>query len=135
MKNTEATTADQTAAVAEQGAPVAPPKASPKKAGSQKKAAPKAKKSAKVAAPKKEAKTPRRARAQKGAQEERSNKKAEIIAMMRRAKGTTLAEIVETTGWLKHTVRGFVSLLGSKGGLTIESSKNAGGDRTYRIAK
>ena len=81
------------------------------------------------------AKGQRRARAQKGAAEARTNKKAEVIAMMKRAKGATLAEITEATGWLKHTVRGFVSLLGSKGGLSIESSKNAEGERTYKIAK
>jgi hypothetical protein len=76
-----------------------------------------------------------RARAQKGADESRSNKKAEVIAMMKRAKGVTLAEIVETTGWQKHTVRGFVSILGSRGGQKIESSKNAAGERSYHIAK
>jgi Protein of unknown function (DUF3489) len=66
---------------------------------------------------------------------DRTNKKAEVIAMMKRAKGATLAEIMETTGWQKHTVRGFVSILGSKGGQSIESSKNAAGERTYKIAK
>ncbi len=66
---------------------------------------------------------------------ERSNKKAEVIAMMARAKGATLAEIIEATGWQKHTVRGFVSILGSKGGHTIESAKNAAGERTYKLAK
>lgn len=81
------------------------------------------------------AKATRRARAKKGATEARSNKKAEVIAMMRRAQGATLAEIVETTGWQKHTVRGFISILGNKGGLKIESSKNAAGARNYRIAK
>src|ERR1700737_5025320 len=30
---------------------------------------------------------------------ERSNKKAEVIAMMRRAKGVTLAEICQAIGW------------------------------------
>src|SRR5258706_13678715 len=40
------------------------------------------------------AKAPRRARAQKGATETRSNKKAEVIAMMKRAKGAKLAEIM-----------------------------------------
>ena len=76
----------------------------------------------------------RRAKAQKGATE-RSNKKAEVIAMMKRVKGATLAEIMEATGWQAHTVRGFVSILGSKGGEKIESSKNAAGERTYRMAK
>jgi hypothetical protein len=55
--------------------------------------------------------------------------------MMKRAKGVTLAQIVEATGWQKHTIRGFVSLLGSKGGEKIESSKSTAGDRTYRIVK
>jgi hypothetical protein len=80
------------------------------------------------------AKAPRSARAQKGA-ESRSNKKAEVIAMMKRAKGVTLDEIIEATGWQKHTVRGFVSILGSKGGEKIESAKNTAGDRTYKIGK
>jgi uncharacterized protein DUF3489 len=66
---------------------------------------------------------------------EQSNKKAAVIAMMKRAKGATLAEIVEATGWQAHTVRGFDSILGSKGGEKIESSKNAPGERTYKIAK
>jgi integrase/recombinase XerD len=74
------------------------------------------------------------AQAQKGATESRSNKKAEVIAMMKRAKGVSLAEIVEATGWQKHTIRGFVSILGSKGGQKIESSKNTAGERSYRIA-
>ena len=66
---------------------------------------------------------------------DRANKKAEVIAMMKRAKGATLAEIMAATEWQAHTVRGFVSILGSKGGEKIESSKNAAGERTYKIAK
>jgi hypothetical protein len=72
---------------------------------------------------------------QAGGKAQRSNKKAEVIAMMMRAKGVTLAEIMQATGWQKHTVRGFVSILGSKGGHSIESSKNAAGERIYRITK
>ena len=66
---------------------------------------------------------------------ERNNKKAEVITLMKRTKGATLAEIMAATKWQAHTVRGFVSILGSKGGLKIESSKNDGGDRVYSIAK
>ena len=66
---------------------------------------------------------------------DRTNKKAEVIAMMKRAKGATLAEIMAATKWQAHTVRGFVSILGSKGGEKIESSKSAAGERTYKIAK
>jgi hypothetical protein len=64
---------------------------------------------------------------------ERSNKKAEVIALMKRTTGATLAEIMNTTGWQAHTVRGFVSILGKKGGEKIESSKSAAGERTYKI--
>lgn len=85
-------------------------------------------------APAKPAKRAGAKQSAKGA-EERSNKKAEVVAMMKRAKGATLAEIMEATGWQKHTVRGFVSILRSKGGVKVESSKNADGERTYRIAK
>jgi hypothetical protein len=42
--------------------------------------------------------------------------------MMNRAKGFALAEVMEATSWQAHTVRGFVSILGSKGGLKIEPS-------------
>ena len=99
---------------APQAAPVAPAKGKSKKAP---------------------AKAKRRDTARKGATEARANKKAEVIAMMKRAKGATLAEIVAATGWQRHTVRGFVSILGSKGGEKTESSKNAAGERAYRIAK
>jgi len=78
------------------------------------------------------------ARAKKAAgksKADRTNKKAEVIAMMKRAKGATLPEIMKATGWQPHTVRGFVSILGSKGGEKIESSKNAAGERTSKIWK
>jgi hypothetical protein len=81
------------------------------------------------------AKAAGRAPAQKDAKQDRVNKKAGVVALMQRAKGVTLEEILDNTGWQKHTVRGFVSLLGSKGGFTVESSKNTAGDRTYRIVK
>ena len=54
---------------------------------------------------------------------------------MKRAKGASLAEIMKATGWPPHTVRGFVSILGSKGGEKIESLKSAESERVYRISK
>jgi hypothetical protein len=55
--------------------------------------------------------------------------------MMKRAKGATIAEIMQATSWQAHTVRGFISILGSKGGQKIESTRSAAGERTYRAAK
>jgi Protein of unknown function (DUF3489) len=52
-------------------------------------------------------KASRSARAQKAATESRTNKKAEVTAMMKRTKGATLPDIMEATGRHKHTVRGF----------------------------
>jgi len=42
---------------------------------------------------------------------------------------------MKATGWRSHTVLGFVSILVSNGGEKIESSKNAAGERTYKIGK
>jgi hypothetical protein len=89
---------------------------------------------AKKAKPAKKARQPKKM-AGKQQKADRSNKKAEVIAMMKRPKGATLAEIMAATKWQAHTVRGFVSILGSKGGEKIESSKSADGERTYKIAK
>ena len=53
---------------------------------------------------------------------ERANKKAEVIAMMKRTKGAALAEIMGVTEW-QAPGRGFVSILRSKEGLRIESNR------------
>jgi hypothetical protein len=92
---------------------------------------PKRKPAKKAKSAKKTARVKKAAAKPKG---EGTNKKAEVIAMMKRAKGVTLAEIMKATSWQPHTVRGFVSILGSKGGEKIES-KNAAGERTYKIGK
>jgi hypothetical protein len=49
----------------------------------------------------KKAKSAKNARAAKKpvSKPDRTNKKAEVIAMMKRAGGATLAEIMKTTGW------------------------------------
>jgi hypothetical protein len=45
-----------------------------------------------------------------------------------------VAEITVTTKWQAHALRGFVNTPGQQGREKIES-KNAAGERTYRIAK
>ena len=135
---TNAETNDKAAAVAEQGATVAPEKAPSKKGASQKKGAPKAKKSAKAAAPKKEAKTSKKAAAKserKATAPRAESKGAKILEMIARAKGATLAEIMKATDWQAHSVRGFISTAAKKHKVNIESSKNEAGDRVYKIAK
>jgi hypothetical protein len=62
-------------------------------------------------------------------------KQAQLIAMLRRNEGATIAQIVAATGWQPHTVRGaFAGALKKKLGLTVTSEKVEGGERVYRIA-
>jgi hypothetical protein len=62
-------------------------------------------------------------------------KQAQLIAMLRRREGATIAQIVAATGWQPHTVRGaFAGALKKRLGLTVTSEKVEGGQRVYRIA-
>jgi hypothetical protein len=63
------------------------------------------------------------------------SKGAKIIDLLGKAKGATLAELMEATGWQAHSIRGFLSTAAKKQSLTIESTKSESGLRTYRIAK
>ncbi len=65
----------------------------------------------------------------------RSGTKQELlISMLRRKSGATIYQIVEATGWQKHTARGAMAgALKKRLGLTIESEKVEGRGRVYRI--
>ena len=139
----EATTAVETAVVAEQGAAVAPKKASSKKGASKRQGAPKAKKGAskkesKPAATKKAAKKEakpagKKASKAKDGQPREGSKKQIVIDMMRRKDGATMAEIAKATGWQNHSIRGFVAGALKKMDLPVASFKNEAGERCYRI--
>lgn len=60
-------------------------------------------------------------------------KVALILSLMRRKGGVALEELMEKLEWQRHTVRGFVSTLGSKHGIKIDSTKETRG-RVYRTA-
>jgi hypothetical protein len=56
---------------------------------------------------------------------EPTNKKAEVIALMKHAKGATLTEIMKATGWQARTVRppwGFLALRSSRAPLAVKSA-------------
>jgi len=64
-----------------------------------------------------------------------NSKQAQVIALLQRPEGTTITQICEATGWQSHTVRGtFAGAFKKKLGLDITSSKEAGGERIYRLA-
>lgn len=61
-------------------------------------------------------------------------KQAQIIALLQRPEGASIAEIVEATGWLAHSARGLISGgLKKKLGLQITSVKEQGRGSVYRI--
>ncbi len=64
-----------------------------------------------------------------------NSKQAEVIRMLQRPEGATIGQIAEATKWLPHTIRGtFAGAFKKKLGLDITSTKEAGGERVYRIA-
>jgi hypothetical protein len=63
------------------------------------------------------------------------SKTAQVVAMLQRKNGATLAEIMDKMGWQRHTVRGFMAGAMKKAGFTVESFKPEGGERSYRINK
>jgi hypothetical protein len=127
----ETSTAPATATGAQ---PKAPKKASvakrarhgaPTKAKATKKASPakKAPKGAKGAKP---------AKKESGARE--GSKTSQILDLLKRSGGVTLAEIMKATGWQAHSVRGFISgTLRKKLGLPVTSTKTEAGERSYSV--
>jgi hypothetical protein len=135
MTNAETTTA---AAVAEQGAHVAPEKGTSKKVATKKRGAPRGRKTARSAKPKKAPRASKKAvkTEPKAAAPRAESKGAQILALIRRPKGATLAELAKLTGWQNHSIRGFLSgALRKKMGLTVESIRRENGERVYSLKK
>ena len=85
-------------------------------------------------APKK-AKATKTAKSKEGAAVPREfSKKAIVLEMLRRKEGASLAEIAKATDWLNHSIRGFISgAITKKMGLKVESTKQEGGERRYKV--
>jgi hypothetical protein len=85
-----------------------------------------AKPSARPKTPK--SKEPKEPRAREG------SKQAQLISMLRRAKGATIDEVVKALEWQPHTVRGAIAgALKKKLGLDVTSEKDEKRGRIYRI--
>jgi Protein of unknown function (DUF3489) len=70
----------------------------------------------------------------KGDREGSKGRAAQVIALLEGEGGASLEQLVDATGWQKHSVRGFLSgTIRKKMGMEVISSKNANGARVYRI--
>jgi hypothetical protein len=95
----------------------------------------KAKANQKAMPAKKAPNPPKKARVRKAESAREGSKTAQVVAMLQRKGGATLAEITAKMGWQKHTVRGFMAGAMKKAGYAVESFKPEGGERTYLINK
>jgi hypothetical protein len=65
-----------------------------------------------------------------------TSKTAIVLALLKREGGATLSELMASTNWQKHSVRGFLSgTIGKKMGLALVSQKGENGDRVYSVAQ
>ena len=66
----------------------------------------------------------------------KTSKQDQVLALLHRRTGATIVEIMQTTNWQQHSVRGFLSgTVKKKLGLNLTSSKSKTGSRRYRIVR
>ena len=83
---------------------------------------------------KKGAKAPKKAEAAKAEGVREGTKTEKVLDLLKRPGGTTMRELMKATGWLPHSVRGFLSgTIGKKMGRKVESTKGEDGNRIYSV--
>jgi hypothetical protein len=78
----------------------------------------------------KEPKAARQARKKTKAEPKTGSRKVILLGLISRKNGASLEELMAALGWQKHSVRGFISILGRT--ITIESFRTEQGGRTYK---
>jgi hypothetical protein len=64
------------------------------------------------------------------------SKTVKVLTLLQRPGGVSMKELMKATGWQTHSVRGFLSgTVGKKMQLPLTSTKDAGGERRYVVAK
>ena len=60
-------------------------------------------------------------------------KRAQVVALLERASGASLSELIAATGWLPHTTRAALTGLRHKG-FVLDRDKRQDGTTVYRIS-
>ena len=71
--------------------------------------------------------------AKTAAKKQRSTKTDQIVGLLSRPAGASIAEMMKATGWQAHSVRGFMSGNLKKRGRSVQSGHDEGGTRRYRL--
>lgn len=64
---------------------------------------------------------------------QRSTKASQIVGLLGRPAGASIAEMMKATGWQAHSLRGFMSGHLKKLGRSVNSGLEEDGTRRYRI--
>ncbi|WP_223618984.1 DUF3489 domain-containing protein [Lysobacter sp. ESA13C] len=87
-----------------------------------------------IAPPPVAAKPGKTAKPPKSPKPDKANRVEQVVAMLLRPEGATIPQVMEVTGWLQHSTRGFFAGALKKKGYTLVSDKSGKADRVYRIA-
>jgi hypothetical protein len=64
------------------------------------------------------------------------SKAAKVLGLLRRPDGASLKELMKATGWLAHSVRGFLSgTVAKRMGFKLVSAKTEDGERRYSVQR
>ena len=63
----------------------------------------------------------------------RGSKTDQIVGLLSRPAGASIAEMMKATGWQAHSVRGFMSGSLKKKGRSVQSGPDESGTRRYRL--
>jgi hypothetical protein len=64
------------------------------------------------------------------------SKAAKVLSLLRRPDGASLKELMKATGWLAHSVRGFLSgAVAKRIGFKLVSAKSENGERRYCVQR
>jgi hypothetical protein len=74
-------------------------------------------------------------RVQKASGFKTASKHDQLLDLLRRKQGASLAELQKTSGWQAHSLRGFLAgTVKKRHGLQLNSAKSKDGERRYSIA-